>query len=258
MSRPVVLITGASKGIGLAVTTSLLEEHRALVVALSRSTTPELNQLCDRHGSSLLSVECDVTDEDGQSRAITLAQTTFNRIDALVLNAGTLDPLGRIDNPEITLDAWKRHFDINVFSLVGAIKASLPALRSCPNGGKVIFISSGAATGNTPGWAAYNAGKAAMNSLARTLAKEEPQIVSLALAPGKVDTAMQASLRSSGAAHMTEADHKIFVDAYEKGTLVKPHDVGYVIAGLALRAPISLSGSFVRWDSEECKEFRRN
>ncbi|KIJ20235.1 hypothetical protein PAXINDRAFT_67052 [Paxillus involutus ATCC 200175] len=258
MSKPLVLVTGASKGIGFAVTKSLLEEHNANVVALSRSITPELNILIEAHPSSLLAIPCDVTDEDAQARAFRQANNKFGPLlDGLVLNAGTLDPLARISNSTITLDAWKHHFDVNFFSLVSALQVALPALRSNPNTGRVIFISSGAATGGTAGWAAYNAGKAAMNSLARTLAKEEPTIVSLAFAPGKVDTGMQEALRSTGAAHMDESDHNIFTDAHREGTLVKPSDVAYVIANLSLRAPLSLSGSFVRYNDEHCKEFAR-
>ncbi|KAG8218572.1 hypothetical protein J3R82DRAFT_4213 [Butyriboletus roseoflavus] len=247
MSKPVVLVTGASKGIGLAVVKSLLEEHHACVVALARSRTPELTQLVDAHPASLLAISCDVTDESAQARAFSQAKDKFGPVlDGLILNAGTLDPLTRIGDPTVPLDAWKRHFDVNFFSLVSALKVALPALRTSPNTGRVVFVSSGAATGNIPGWAPYNAGKAAMNSLARTLAKEEPTLVSLAIAPGKVDTAMQQALRTTAAPHMDTSDLNIFLDAHRDGTLVQPSDVGYVIANLSLRAPFSLSGSFVR------------
>ncbi|EGO01955.1 hypothetical protein SERLA73DRAFT_177619 [Serpula lacrymans var. lacrymans S7.3] len=257
MSTPVVVLTGASKGIGLAVARSLLDEHNASVVALSRTRTKELTDLCEKHTSSLLFIACDVTDEKGLTQAIAQAQETYQRIDGLILNAGTLDPLGRIDNPSNTLDSWRYHFDVNVFSLVTALKAALPALRKSKSGGRIVFLSSGAATGSTPGWSTYNAGKAAVNSLCRTLSKEEPNIVSLALAPGKVDTDMQAILRSTGAAHMTKEDHDVFVNVHKEGQLVNPHDVGYAIASLCLRAPLSMSGQYVRWDSDACKDFRR-
>ncbi|KAG9317396.1 hypothetical protein JVU11DRAFT_1595 [Chiua virens] len=259
MAKPVVVVTGASKGIGLAVVKSLLEEFSANVVALARSRTPELTQLIDAHPTSLLSISCDVTDESAQAKAFSQAKDIFGPVlDGLILNAGTLDPLTRVSDPTVSLDAWKHHFDVNFFSLVSAVKAALPALRASPNTGRVIFISSGAATGNTPGWAAYNAAKAAMNSLARTLAKEEPSLVSLAIAPGKVDTAMQEKLRATGAPHMDPADLKIFLDVHREGTLVQPSDVGYVIANLSLYAPLSLSGSFVRYNIDErCKDFAR-
>ena len=50
---------------------------------------------------------------------------------------------------------------------------------------------------------------------------------------------------------------KRFTSAYEKGELVKPEDTGHVIAALSLKAPPSLSGQFVSWNGDECKEFRR-
>lgn len=68
---------------------------------------------------------------------------------------------------------------------------------------------------------------------------------------------MQAILRDAGVQHMKATDHKDFVDAYNEGALVNPHDVGYVIAALSLRAPLALTGQFVKWDNEECREFRR-
>lgn len=74
------------------------------------------------------------------------------RIDGLILNAGTLDPLGRIDSTENNLDSWKAHFDVNFFSLIPAIKSSLPELRTSAYGGRVVFVSSGAAVGGTEGW----------------------------------------------------------------------------------------------------------
>jgi hypothetical protein len=55
---------------------------------------------------------------------------------------------------------------------------------------------------------------------------------------------------------MKEEDHQIFKDAHSKGQLIKPEVSGHVIAALALQAHKELSGLFVSWDSEECKEFR--
>lgn len=88
-----------------------------------------------------------------------------NQLDGLVLNAGVLEPLGSIADDSVPLALWKSHFDVNFFSLIPALRASLPALR--PAKGKVIFISSGASVGGTAGWGPYNASKAALNSLCR-------------------------------------------------------------------------------------------
>lgn len=92
--------------------------------------------------------------------------------------------------------------------MFATLQAALPSLRKSERGGRVVFVSSGSAVGATPAWAAYNgwsftvtwrllsviklispsASKAALNSLCRTFAQEEPDIVSVALRPGKVDT----------------------------------------------------------------------
>lgn len=109
----------------------------------------------------------------------------------------------------------------------------------------------------------------------RTLAEEEPDVVSVAVRPGMVDTGvrsllespefctdnkspqMQATLRQTGAPHMSKADHDKFVEVHATGKLVRPEDCGHVIAALALKAPAEFSGKFVAWDSDECQPFRQ-
>ena len=71
---------------------------------------------------------------------------TYGHLDALILNAGILTPLGKVD--EVPVEGWKAHFDVNFFSLVSALRATVPVLRKSPHGGRVVFMSSGAATGN--------------------------------------------------------------------------------------------------------------
>ncbi|KAI0254708.1 NAD-P-binding protein [Lactifluus subvellereus] len=255
----VVIITGASRGIGLAATSILLKTFNATVVAISRTRSSELDALATAHPGALQIVQCNIADEPAFTAAIQSVPAKYGRLDALVLNAGTLGPLTRITSVDTPLDAWRTHFEVNVFSLVTALKAAAPSLRESPSGGKVIFVSSGAAVGGLAGWAPYNAGKAAVNSLNRTFATEEKgKIVSVALRPGKVDTAMQSEIRELGGAHMPLDVHESFVRAKREGSLLKPEDPGHVIAALALHAPQSLSGEFVSWDDERCREFRRS
>ncbi|KAL0949483.1 hypothetical protein HGRIS_009536 [Hohenbuehelia grisea] len=251
--KPVVIVTGASKGIGLAVTGILLEKFNAIVVGLARTRTPELRAITS---ARFLFIECDITDESAVENAISVTKKAYGNVDALVLNAGVLEPFCRIAS-NTSLDAWKSHFDVNFFSLVSALKLAVPHLRSSSLGGRIIFVSSGAAVKGTAGWGPYNASKAAMNSLCRTLAEEEPDIVSVALRPGMVDTNMQATLRATGAEAMGEASHAKFVQAHSDGKLVKPEDAGHVIASLSVEATKELSGQFVSWDSDECKPYRR-
>ncbi|KAF7301734.1 Short-chain dehydrogenase/reductase family protein [Mycena indigotica] len=252
MSTPTVFISGASKGIGLAVAAVLLRKG-VNVVAFQRSRTPELLALaCDK----LLIVDGDVTDTAAITNAVDQALKTFSSLDGLILNAATLEPLCRIGDRTVGLEKWKTHFDVNFFSLVDALQAALPSLRDSKHGGRVVFVSSGAATKGTAGWGPYNASKAAMNSLCRTLSEEEPTITSVALRPGMVDTAMQVALRETGAPHMSAKDHEKFVSVHANGELLKAEDPARVIASLAISAPKSMSGQFVSWDADECALFR--
>ena len=90
---------------------------------------------------------------------------TYGHLDALILNAGILTPLGKVD--EVSVEGWKAHFDVNFFSLITAVQAGLPYLRKSDLGGRIVFVSSGSATKGTATMGPYNAGKAAMNSLCR-------------------------------------------------------------------------------------------
>lgn len=251
--KPVIVVTGASKGIGLAVTKILLQTFNANVAALSRTLTPELEALA---GPSLLFVKTDVTDEAAVAAAMTTTEETYGSIDGLVLNAGTLYPLGHLGS-DTPLSGWKEHFDVNFFALVTCIRTALPALRKSKHGGRVVFVSSGAAAKGVAGWGPYNCSKAAMNGLCRTLSFEEPDVVSVALRPGMVDTEMQNILRDNPKEVMKQSDHNIFVSAHAEGRLVKPEDCGHVIAALALKCPKSLSGEFCEWNSDTAAPFRR-
>ncbi|PBL02447.1 NAD(P)-binding protein [Armillaria gallica] len=250
--KPVVVVTGASRGIGLAVVKILLETFEANVVAISRTRTPELEVLAS---DGLLHIQCDVSDEPSLARAISQAEQHFSYIDGLILNAAALEPLCRIGD-STALSAWKTHFDVNFFSLITAIRSALPALRRSDIGGRIVFVSSGSAVKGTAGWGPYNASKAAMNSLCRTLSEEESKVISVALRPGVVDTDMQTMLRTAGGESMSAKDYQKFLNYQAKGELLSPDLPGRVIAALSLQAPASLSGQFVAWNDESCTPFR--
>jgi NAD(P)-dependent dehydrogenase (short-subunit alcohol dehydrogenase family) len=139
-----------------------------------------ITRLCRSH--------CHSADDAALTAALARTLVTHQHIDALILNAGTLYPLGTVVQDAPTVNEWRAHFDVNFFSLVTALQAAMPALRA--RGGRVVFTSSGSAIGATAGWAPYNASKAALNSLCRTVANEEPDVTFVALRPGMVDTSV--------------------------------------------------------------------
>ncbi|KIJ56874.1 hypothetical protein M422DRAFT_150205 [Sphaerobolus stellatus SS14] len=251
--RPLVVITGASKGIGLAAAQILLHKFNADVLSISRSRTPQLDSLAEKYPSNLHIELCDITDKPAITTLLTSPK--YPHIDALILNAGAMS-FGRIASDSDPEDEWRKIFDINFFSLLYAVRAALPKLRASKDKGRIVFMSSGAAIGGIASWGAYNASKAAMNSLCRTLASEEPGVISVALRPGRVDTDMQKDLRENGSAHMTPKEHADFVDAFNKGELVKPEDAGHVAAALSLNATQSLSGKFFSWNEPDLAAYR--
>lgn len=129
--------------------------------------------------------------------------------------------------------------------VTGQVKATIPALRESK--GRIILVSSGAAAGAYGSWGAYGSSKAALNHLALTLTVEEPDITSISIRPGVVDTAMQQDIRNEHSQRMDAKDANKFKSLYQDGGLLKPEQPGNVIARLALDATNDLSGKFLKY-----------
>lgn len=174
MVQPVVILTGASKGIGLAVCEILLKAS-VNVIAMSRTETTEILSLSKQYPESLVLSQGNVAIDGDNQAAVNLAIKSFGRLDSLILNAGTLNPLGQTASFTGKIEDVKSLFDTNFFSLYSILTHAIPHLRSSEGKtlkdgkttGRVVLVSSGASTGGVAGWGAYSASKAAMNSLAR-------------------------------------------------------------------------------------------
>ncbi|KAI8337941.1 hypothetical protein BC941DRAFT_424111 [Chlamydoabsidia padenii] len=118
------------------------------------------------------------------------------------------------------------------------------------------MISSGAAIKGYRAWGAYGASKAAMNHLGMTLAAEEPDITTLSIRPGVVDTGMQQLIRDKGQEAMKD-DHGKFVELHRDGKLLSAEDPAHVIVTLAINPPQDRSGQFLSWDDPALSAYRR-
>ncbi|KAK6501129.1 hypothetical protein TWF481_008977 [Arthrobotrys musiformis] len=220
----VVVLTGAGRGIGLAILQHLLSlPTPPNILAVTRTITPALKSLSVTH-SNLETVSVDFSSSPSdlkseiQSSIIDVAVSRWGRIDSLVLNHGMLDPVAKVRDADV--NEWEVTFRTNFLSNVEIVKAASGELRRV--GGRVVMVSSGAAVGVYTGWGAYGASKAALNHLNQTLALEEPDITTVAIRPGVVDTDMQTALREVHGKVMKPEEHAKFLNLKKSGSIVKP------------------------------------
>jgi len=171
----IVVITGASKGIGKAAAAAFFRNGDTIYDLSRNGSSDEVS----RH------VSCDVTSETDCNRAIESILQTAERIDVLLLNAG-FGISGPVETT--TIEAAQRQFDVCLFGAVRVLKAALPALRSSK--GIVLFTSSVAGVVPIPYQAFYSAAKASINSLVMALRNElrGTGIRVAAVLPGDVKT----------------------------------------------------------------------
>jgi NAD(P)-dependent dehydrogenase (short-subunit alcohol dehydrogenase family) len=165
----VAVVTGASKGIGLAVVRTLLEEG-ARVVATSRNRSPELDEL----DGDLVHVPADFMDPDEPGRVVARAVETFGGIDVLVNNAGGPPPGVRMPQfgfLALSDEGWRGMFEFNLFSAVRACRAAIPFMVE-RGGGAIVNISSGHGRQPSGVNVDYGAAKAAMINLTKALSEE--------------------------------------------------------------------------------------
>jgi NAD(P)-dependent dehydrogenase (short-subunit alcohol dehydrogenase family) len=148
-------------------------------------------------GAHAVSRSVDVTDAVAVDRFAAEVAGTFGRIDLWVNNAGVLPPIGPLADADPS--AVRRNIDVNVLGVAYGTAAFARHVRSRPGGGVLVNLSSGAATTPYEGWAAYCASKAAVDMITEVVATEERSsgLRAFALAPGVVDTDMQALVRST-------------------------------------------------------------
>ncbi len=242
---PVVIVTGASRGLGAAVA-RWLAKVPAAVTLISRSedrlkdVAGEIRSL----GGNPLVFTADVSNPDACRRAVELTVDRFGRIDALVNNAGIVQPISSIARTEP--DIWRYNIEVNLMGPFYMVQAAISFLRS--QNGRIINVSSGAAIRVMENVSAYCAAKAALNHFTRVLAEEEPELTAVTVRPGVVDTHMQATIRNEGVNAMSDEQVAYYRQLKVNGNLEHPEIPGRSIAWLALHAPTGFSGQFFDYD----------
>jgi len=160
------LITGGSRGLGLALAEAVLAAgDRAVVTARDPS---RLHHLVDRHGSAIRTARLDVTNSVAAACAVQVAKDAFGGLDVLVNNAGYGDVASVED---ATLDDFRRQIETNLFGTIIMTKAAIPAMRA-QRSGHIIQLSFVGGRIGAPGRAAYSAAKWGVEGFSESLALE--------------------------------------------------------------------------------------
>lgn len=190
LKHKVVLITGASSGIGKATAMKLSKEG-ASVVLCARSED-ELNALKDNitaNGGKALVVKTDVTKPKDFENAVSKTLAEYGSVDVLINNAGLM-PLSYVE--KLKTDEWEKMVDVNIKGVLNGVAAVLPSMKK-NKVGHIINMSSSAAHNYFPGGAIYCATKAAVKMFSEGLRKELAPNYGInvsSIEPGAVDTSL--------------------------------------------------------------------
>ncbi|MCZ4125330.1 SDR family NAD(P)-dependent oxidoreductase [Streptomyces sp. H39-S7] len=236
------VVTGASRGIGLAIVRALAAEG-VEVLGGARTIGPELSEVAAH------TLEVDLTTTDGPARLVEHAVQTFGGLDILVNNVGgrTVSAQGFLDLDD---EGWAKGFDLNFFSAIRTIRAALPSLIE--SRGAIVNIGSVNGRLAAPRLVEYSAAKAALTNLTKSLSEEfGPQGVRVnTVSPGPVRTDTWDSPQRAQRMGMASAEE--LVAAVPKwmglttGKIIEPEEVAAIVALLASdRLPGATGGDWL-------------
>jgi len=195
------IITGASRGFGLAVAQAYLDAGANIMIcARNAKRLEEARAALAMHAgdeSRVLAQPCDVADKTQVSALVQGAINAFGQIHILVTNAGVYGPMGAIE--DVDWDAWTKAIEINLYGTILPVRAIIPHFKE-NGGGKIVNLSGGGATSPLPNISAYAASKSAVVRMTETLAGElaDHNITINAVAPGALNTPLQDELLAAG------------------------------------------------------------
>jgi NADP-dependent 3-hydroxy acid dehydrogenase YdfG len=192
----VIVITGASSGIGHA--TALLLAQKGAIVVLGARSLDKLEQLASQikaEGGQAMYAAIDVTQRQHLEKLIALALATYGKLDVLINNAG-IAPISLMD--ELQVEDWDMMIDVNIKGVLYGIAAALPVFRK-QGFGHIINTASTAALKVTPAAAVYSGTKFAVRAISEGLRQEAgPNLRVTIITPGIIKTNLVDSIASPG------------------------------------------------------------
>ena len=236
----VVLVTGASRGIGRAIAGRFAEQGAAVVVHYVNNEAAARDTLARLPGEGHLAVSADLADPAAVESLVAQVVAARGRIDVLVNNAGIYE-----SHPVLSTsyadwrESWRRTIDTNLVGPANLIHEVVPHMVA-NGGGRIVNVSSRGAFRGEPEHTAYGASKAGLNSLGQSLAQELAPygIYVTTVAPGFVETDMAAELLGGPAGDAIRAQSPL-------GRAATPDEVARVVVFLATPGAEATTGTVV-------------
>ena len=209
MDRKIALITGGTRGIGLAIARELQDDYHLIIGGSSEKAHDVASQFPSAQG-----FVADLADTEGIGAAV--AELGLERLDVLVHSAGVVahDPV-----TETTPEQWKHAFDINLFAVAELTRQLLGALQAAH--GTVVTINSGAGYRSSVGFGPYATTKFALRAYTDALREEQRDKIRVSsIHPGKVDSDMQRQIQTHRG--VAEAD-------YDETQYLRPESVAKAV-----------------------------
>jgi NAD(P)-dependent dehydrogenase (short-subunit alcohol dehydrogenase family) len=179
---PTAIVTGASRGLGLALARQLARDGWRLIVAARGAEALERTRAELARLTQVVAVSGDVADDEHRGM---LVATAGDRLDALVNNASVLGPSPQPPLAHYPLAELEHVYRVNVLAPLALIQLALPLL---PSGGRIVNITSDAAVEPYAGWGGYGSSKAALEQLGNVLGVEHPELLVYTVDPGDMRT----------------------------------------------------------------------
>jgi len=240
LPNQVAVVTGASKGIGAAISIALAAEGASVVVNYSSSKegADRVVKEITAKGGKAIAVQADVSKPADVSRLFAETKKAYGKLNVLVNNAGIYQfaPL-----EGVTEKLFHDHFNLNVLGLLLATKEAVKLIG--PEGGSIINVGSGVSTINPPNTSVYTATKAAVDSITGVLAKElGPRKIRVnSINPGMIET------EGVHAAGFIESDFRKWVETQSPlGRIGQSDDIAPTAVYLASSDSKYLTGETIR------------
>lgn len=211
INSKVVIITGASSGLGEATARRLADRGAKLVLAARREDRlKDLTEDLKSRGAEAIWQVTDVTDRNQVESLAAAAKEAFGRIDVLVNNAGLM-PLAPLD--ALKVDEWEQMVDVNIKGVMYGIAAVLPTMRE-QHSGHILNLSSVAGHKVFPGAAVYCATKYAVKALSEGVRMEGgDEIRSTNISPGAVSTELTSTITDPDAKKAADELYEVAIDS---------------------------------------------